>query len=72
MAQQYPASWKNCATCVYWSGTRKTNYFGEWVKTESAMAKGLCLCRDSGWFRRDKQANASCVKGYEKWPVLKK
>ena len=70
MSQQYPASWKQCATCVYWMGARETNVFGERVTVESAMAKGACMCRNSGWFKQQRQACSSCVK-FEKWPVLK-
>jgi hypothetical protein len=51
-------------------GARETNVFGERVTVESAMAKGVCMCRDSGWFKQQRQACFSCVK-FEKWPVLK-
>ncbi|MBR1975440.1 MAG: hypothetical protein IKA20_06275 [Clostridia bacterium] len=70
MSQQYPASWKQCATCAYWMGARETNRFGEWVKVESYSTRGKCMCRGSGWTNMEKQANASCSH-FEKWPVLK-
>lgn len=70
MSQQYPYSWKQCATCAYWTGTRETNVFGEYAVVESPMAKGICKCRVSGWFNQQKQANASCLK-FEKWVALK-
>lgn len=71
MAQRYPASWKNCATCVYWMGQRDTNYFGEWVQVDSSSTKAECRCMQSPWRRQQRIASNSCVK-YEKWPVLKK
>jgi hypothetical protein len=70
MSQQYPASWKQCATCAFWTGARETNYFGERVTVESPMAKGKCMCRGSGWFNQERQANFSCQR-FEKWPCLK-
>ena len=70
MAQSYPASWKQCATCAYWMGNRETNRFGEWVKVESSMVKGKCMCRGNGWTNHDKQAGSSCS-AYQKWAVLK-
>ena len=70
MPQQYPYSWKQCATCAYWTGVRETNVFGEHVNVESPMAKGICKCRGSGWFNQPKQANSSCLK-FEKWVALK-
>ncbi|MBP3391945.1 MAG: hypothetical protein J6L76_04075 [Clostridia bacterium] len=71
MSQMYPHSWKLCATCGYWTGTRETNIFGEWVRVDSSMAKGNCLCRTSGWRTTPRQADSSCA-SYEKWVGLKK
>ena len=71
MAHKYPGSWKNCATCSFWSGTRETDYWGNWVTIESATAKGKCLCRTSGWVRMDKSASKSC-NSYDQWAPLKK
>ncbi len=70
MSQQYPASWKQCATCSYWTGSRETNCFGEWVKVDSPMSKGKCMCRGNGWTNQEKQANSSCL-SFSKWTVLK-
>ena len=70
MSQQYPASWKQCATCTYWTGARETNIFGEWSKVDNPMAKGKCMCRGNGWTGMEKQANSSCVK-FSKWSALK-
>lgn len=70
MSQQYPTNWKQCATCMYWTGNRKTNTFGEWAEVDSPMAKGKCACRNSGWTDYEKQANASCA-SFQKWSVLK-
>lgn len=70
MSQQYPSFWKQCATCVFWMGQRETNRFGEYVKVESSMTKGKCMCRGNGWTNQEKQANFSC-RTFQKWPVLK-
>ena len=69
MAQSYPASWKNCATCAFWLGKREPDYFCDNVKTDGATARGKCLCRSSGWFHQEKTASSSCQK-YEIWPPL--
>lgn len=69
MSQQYPSSWKQCATCAYWTGSRETDTFGQKVYVSSAVAKGKCRCRGSGWNNYEKQANASC-NHYEKWAPL--
>lgn len=70
MSQQYPYSWKQCATCAYWTGARETDRFGQRVYVDSPMQKGKCMCRGSGWTNMEKQANSSCT-SFEKWSVLK-
>lgn len=70
MSQQYPSSWKQCATCAYWTGKRETDTFGQRVYVDSAMTKGKCLCQKSGWAHCEKQANASCTH-FDKWSPLK-
>ena len=70
MSQQYPANWKHCATCAYWTGNRESNIFGEYSKVDSPMAKGKCMCRGSGWTNQDRQASSSC-QSFQKWTVLK-
>lgn len=69
MSQQYPSNWERCATCAYWTGNRETDTFGQRVYVDSAMSKGKCLCKGSGWTNREKQANASC-NHFEKWESL--
>ena len=69
MSQQYSSSFKNCATCEYWTGSRETDNFGQRVEVDSSMSKGRCMCRNSGW-SGERQANASC-NHYEKWAPLK-
>lgn len=70
MSQQYPANWKHCATCSFWTGSRETNVFGEYSKVDSSMAKGKCMCQNSGWKNQEKQAGFSC-QSFQKWSVLK-
>ena len=70
MSQSYPARWEQCATCVYWAGSRDTDRFGDYVNVDSAMAKGKCMCRGSGWANKEMQASFSC-QSYQKWPALK-
>lgn len=70
MSQQYPSSWKNCATCAYWVGTRETDYFGNYAKVESYSTKGKCMCHKGPWRNIEKTANMSC-NAFEKWAVLK-
>lgn len=70
MSQSYPSSWKQCATCDYWGGSRTTDAFGQNVKVGSAMDYGVCMCPNNcGWKGQKKQANGSCS-GYRKWGVL--
>ena len=71
MAHKYPGSWKNCATCSYWTGIRQPDTFGMWVTVESHSAKGKCWCLNGPYPRMDKNANMSCSK-YDKWAPLKK
>ena len=66
MAQSYPASWKNCATCGYWMGPRETNYFLQTVKLDGP---GKCMCRKSGFMDRERTPSATCSY-YIKWVVL--
>lgn len=67
---QYPSSWKHCATCAYWTGSRQTDYFCNRVDVSDTFSKGKCMCRGNIWFNTDKIANASCS-DYKKWDVLK-
>lgn len=70
MSQQYPGTWKQCATCAYWCGTRETDYWCQRVTVESSGAKGKCMAPSGGWRRQDRQACATCST-WQKWPVLK-
>ena len=70
MSQSYPYSWKQCATCSYWGGTRSTDRFGEHVSVDSSMTKGKCMNRSCQWSNQDKPAGFAC-NSFEKWPVLK-
>ena len=70
MSQQYPSSWKQCATCAFWTGQRECDYFGQRVTVSSPMDKGKCAIPRGGWKGNDRQAN-SCCSDWQKWPVLK-
>lgn len=70
MAQQIPNTWKRCATCAFWTGSRQCDFFGQIVTIENAMTKGKCAIPYGGWKGYEKQANASCT-SWQKWPVLR-
>ena len=69
MAQKYPSNWKHCATCVYWTGHRDVDFFGQWVSVDSTQTKGRCMCRCGGWSRQETPASLNCS-AYLKWPAL--
>ena len=68
MAEKVPSNWKRCATCVYWTGPREVDTFGNYVTTASGSTEGRCMCR-SGSYRVSKCANYVCM-AYVKWPAL--
>ena len=70
MAQQYPGSWKQCATCAYWTGSRECDRWGQKVTVASSCEKGMCMIPQGGWHRQQRQASAQCS-DWMKWPVLK-
>ena len=68
MAERFPSNWKRCATCVFWTGPREVDYWGNWVSIDSLRTRGRCMCR-SGSFRIERERGYSCT-GYLKWPAL--
>ena len=70
MAQQYSKTWKQCATCTYWTGPRSVDSFGERVTVDSPMTTGVCVCNGNGWKGRERQANQDCP-AFEKWKALR-
>ena len=70
MAQQYSGSWKQCATCVFWTGVRESDYFGQRVTVDSSMVLGRCAIPKGGWRNYQRQAGQTCS-DWQKWPVLK-
>jgi len=70
MSQQYSKSFKNCAVCNFWGGSRQVDAFGQRVKVDSSGTKGKCLLQGGSWKGRDKQANATCNK-WQAWGPLK-
>ena len=72
MANQYTHNFKICATCEYWGGNRRfTDSFQKTIEVASAMDRGACYCKNSGWSSTPKQANSTC-RSYEAWRALKK
>ena len=67
---QIPSTWKQCGTCTFWAGSRTTNFHCERSEVKSMTDKGFCMCRTSGWYRKEKQASQSCS-SFKKWEVLK-
>ena len=70
MSEQYPNSWKNCATCAYWVGPRDVDDFGSRVYVSSYNMTGKCMCRFGGWHRQQRQAGMAACNDYRKWPVI--
>ncbi|MBE6582855.1 MAG: hypothetical protein E7648_06305 [Ruminococcaceae bacterium] len=70
MAQNYYASWKNCATCAYWMGERTCSTFNQYATVPSSSEKGTCKIPKGPWRNCERSASSSCS-SYEKWPILK-
>ena len=70
MSQQYPNTWKQCATCAYWCGTRECDHWGQRVTVDSSGSLGKCAIPSGCWKGSDRQAGFSCS-NWQKWPVLK-
>lgn len=70
MAQQYPGSWKQCATCAFWCGARECDYWATQVKVDSSGTQGKCMIPSGGWRGQNRQASATCT-AWQKWPVLR-
>ena len=70
MAEQYPYTWKKCATCAFWCGTRSCDSFGRNVTVGGPMEKGKCAIPSGPWKNTQQQANSSCS-SWKKWAVLK-
>jgi hypothetical protein len=70
MAQTYSKSFKNCAICNYWGGSRQVDTFGQRVTVDSSTSKGKCLLQGGPWKGQDMQAGSTCYK-WQAWAVLK-
>ena len=71
MSQQYPSSWKQCATCAFWCGARETDSWGSRVTVASCSVVGKCAIPSGGWKGQNRQASGNACRDYQKWPVLK-
>ncbi len=67
--ETYPKSWKNCAVCNYWGGSRQIDTFGKKVTVDSREATGKCLHQGAGRKGQDTQAGSKCTE-WEAWAVL--
>ncbi len=70
MSQQYPGTWKQCATCAFWIGPRDCDYFGQYAIVSSGTVEGRCGILSGGWKGQKRQACAQCS-DWQKWPVLR-
>jgi len=61
----YSNAWKNCATCAFWRGERKTNE----EKTQVLVEHGKAACCDGFWQGARKYPNDKCPE-WKKWPEL--
>lgn len=70
MSQSYPKSFKNCAVCNYWGGSRQVDSFGMRVTIDSLSSRGKCLLQGGPWKGADKPATSNCPK-WQAWGALK-
>ncbi|MBQ8738673.1 MAG: hypothetical protein IJZ04_04160 [Clostridia bacterium] len=69
MDQHYQKTFRICATCQYWGGTRRfSNSFNNVVVVSSPMLDGPCYNPNSGY--RHLRANGSCPK-YTLWSAIR-
>jgi len=68
-SRSYISSWRCCATCGQWSGSRNTNFSGE-VVVESNNIVGKCGSK-SGSSRGFNTHPDQCCDGYIKWSNLR-
>ncbi len=66
MALFQPKLWKNCATCNFWTGSRKTNDIHSGVRAEMNCC-GECMQAKYKGLRRF--ATNSCLK-WRRWNAL--
>lgn len=67
---KYPSSWKQCATCAFWTGPRQCGTFNQDVAVDSGSTQGKCAIPSGGWKGQQRQASSTCS-DYKKWQVLK-
>ncbi len=66
MAITYPKSFKNCAVCNYWGGSRQAHSSGQFVIVDSSTLNGKCLLPNGPWKGMNRQAIMNC----DKWARL--
>ena len=65
MATLYTKVNKNCATCQFWGGERKTNFIKDKVEIKDTCKKGMC-----SKMRMEQLPSYNCTTKYEKWDQL--
>lgn len=65
--EKIPSNFKYCATCVWWTGPREVDYFGQYVSFDK-NDEGRCMCRN-GWYRVERDGKGTCS-AHEKWKAL--
>jgi hypothetical protein len=67
MENRLPSSFKVCATCALWAGSRSTDAFGSYSIYEDSQTGKCC---GGGFNQGQMNPMASCSK-WQKWQALK-
>ena len=67
MENRLPSSFKVCATCALWAGSRSTDVFGSYSVFEQKQTGKCC---GGGFNQAQMNPMASCSK-WQKWQALK-
>ncbi|MBR1983255.1 MAG: hypothetical protein IKA12_01035 [Clostridia bacterium] len=67
MENRLPSSFKVCATCALWAGSRSTDAFGSYSVFEQNLTGKCC---GGGFNQAQLNPMASCSK-WQKWQALK-
>jgi len=65
--QNYSPTFKTCATCEFWGGSRQPDNFRSGAVVTDHMVQGKCYGK---WNGSEKSSNSGC-EGWKKWGVLK-
>lgn len=70
MSASAKVSWKNCGTCVYWTGDRELNSFSHDATIKDPNQKARCTCKKHFQGMQENSYIGSC-ECYETHPSLK-